>query len=297
MAGRMTIRHLEIFLAVCEEGGASAAARRLGVSQPSVSQAVIDLEERFGARLFDREGRRMRLTERGRRLMARSRDVLASVGDLERAMAGEGAGEVRVASSITCGTCYLPRMLARLGEAEPSPSVCVRVVDSSSVERAVAEGEADMGLIEGPVHVPGIVAERFASDELVAVAPAGRAGARVCAEELAAERLVLRERGSGVRELFEAALVERGLVARPAWESVSTEALKAAVEAGVGVSVLPLSLVERELAEGRLARLEVSDLDLGRDLLLVRSRRRTVTPAMRALREAALSVGAAASRP
>ena len=287
MAERMTIRHLEIFAAVCDAGGVSAAARELRVSQPSVSQAVRDLEERFGVRLFDRLARRMVPTEAGRRLLAHARGVLADLGELERSM-GEGAvATLRLASSITCGTCHLPGMLARLAEAAPDVRALVRVEDSRAVERDVASGEADLGLIEGLVHEPELAAEPFARDELVVVGPPGRRGERLSAAGLAAERLILRERGSGVRELLEAALTERGLAARAEWESVSTEAIKAAVSSGLGVSVLPAALAEREVAEGRLAPLAVEGLELGRELLVVRHRRRSVSPAMAAFLGAA----------
>ncbi|WP_204793480.1 LysR family transcriptional regulator [Olsenella profusa] len=283
MAGRMTIRHLELFRAVCEAGGVSAAARELGVSQPSVSQAVRDLELHFGVELFDREGRQMLLTEQGARLLARARAVLDDLGDLECAMSeAAGTQTLRIASSITCGTCHLPAALARLAAAAPQVRPRVRVEDSQAVERDVVAGVAEVGLVEGLVHDGTLVAEPFARDELVAVAAPGRAGEAVTAAELARGRLVLRERGSGVRELFEAALTERGLACDPVWESVSTEALVAAVEAGLGASVLPASLVDRAVGEGRVARLAVTDLTLSRELLVIRRRGRALTPATQA---------------
>lgn len=296
MADRVTIRHLQIFSAVCEAGGASAAARELGVSQPSVSQAVRDLEGHFGVALFDRVGRRMRLTEQGRTLLVHAREVLSGLDGLERAMGTAGTETLRVASSITCATCHLPGMLARLRLAAPGVRATVRVADSGSVLRAVLAGEADLGLVEGPVRDADLVSTPFAHDELVVIGPAGRSGETLAAAGLCRERLLLRERGSGVRELLEAALAERGLAARPVWESVSTEALRAAVEAGLGVSVLPESLVAREVREGRVARLVLEDLSLGRDLLVVRHRARRATPAMEALLATALGRKGARAR-
>lgn len=284
MAGRMTIRHLELFCAVCEAGGVSAAARELGVSQPSVSQAVRDLELWFSTALFDRDGRRMRLTEQGRLLLARARGVLDDLGDLERAMGEEAGSEtLRMASSITCGTRHLPRAVVRLVADAPGVRPLVRVEDSRAVERDVVSGAVDLGLVEGLVHDASLLATPFARDELVAVAPPACSGIRLTAAGLARERLVLRERGSGVRELLEAALTERGLACEPVWESVSTEALLAAVEAGLGVSVLPEALVGRAVEERRVARVELTDLRLARDLLVIRRRGRTVTDGMAAL--------------
>lgn len=286
MAGRLTLRHLEIFRAVCERGGASAAARALSVAQPSVSQAVRELEEHFGVALFDRISRRMDLTADGARLLEHAREVLDGIDDLERAMGEKDAGSLRVASSITSATRHLPRAVARLARELPCLSVSVRVEDSASVERDVLANDADLGLVEGLVHSADIVSAPFARDELVVVAPPSGPVRPLRATELVRERLLLRERGSGVRELLEAALAERGLAVRPSWESTSTEALKAAVEEGLGISVLPEGLVGRELEEGRLARVPLLDLELRRTLLLVRHRRKAVTGAMRALERA-----------
>lgn len=283
MAGRLTVRHLELFSAVCSCGGVSAAARELGVSQPSVSQAVRDLEERFETALFDRVSRRMDVTDAGRRLLDHAREVLDDLDELERAMGEGGASVLRLASSITCGTCHLPRLLSELREREGGVEVRVRVEDSGSVERAVLANDVDLGLVEGLVHSDEVVAEPFARDELVVVGPPGRAGGRLDVEDLVREPLVLRERGSGVRELLEAALTAHGLAVDPVWESVSTEAIRSAVEAGLGLSVLPADLVARDVAEGRLARLEVDGLELARDLLVIRHRRKAVSPAMAAL--------------
>lgn len=283
MAGRMTLRHLEIFVAVCTSGGVGAAARSLSISQPSVSQAVRDLEEHFGVRLFDRISRRMDLTYEGERLLGYARGVLDGMEELERGMTdGAGALKLRIASSITTGTCYLPDAVRSFTQAFPQAEVSVRIEDSESVERAVLANEADIGLIEGLVHHGEIEAVPFAQDELAIVAGPGDATSVGCVEDLGRLPLILRERGSGVRELFDAALRERGVAVRPVWESVSTEAIKAAVGRGLGISVLPERLVCRELAEGELVRIKVPDLVLHRDLLLIRHRRKALSEAVRA---------------
>lgn len=298
MAGRMTVRDLELFVAVCEEGGVTAAARALGVAQPSVSQAVRALEERFGVRLFDRMPRRMVPTEEGQRLLARARAVLGELEGLERAMEGGGGEVVRVASSITWATRLLPAAAARTRELDPPVSVRARVMDSASVERAVVAGEVDLGLVEGIVRDPRVEAEELTSDELVVVA-AGAGGPDVPDElapaALARLPLLLRERGSGVRDLFDAAMLSRGIACEPTWESVSTEALVEAVRHGLGVSVLPLALVAEHVASGALRLVRVRGVDLGRSLLAIRHRGRELTPGrvalLEALRGAALGLG------
>lgn len=291
MAGRATIHDLEVFRAVCRTGGVSAAARDLRISQPSVSQTVKGLEEHFGVVLFDRIGRRMALTDEGRRLLERAERVLGAVEELEVDMSeGRGAHRLRVAASITTGTWYLPTAVARMSDELPDLTVTVRVADSGSVERAVVENEEDLGLIEGLVHHDALEARVFAHDRLVAIAAPGTAPPSLPAAALVRRPLILREPGSGVRELVDAALRGQGVVAEVTWESVSTGAIKAAVEAGLGMSIVPERLVARELAEGRLERVEVEGMELARDLTLIRRRDKHVSDAARALERILMSM-------
>lgn len=291
MSSGVTKRNLEIFMAVCTCGGASAAARELGISQPSVSLAIRDLEEHFQTSLFDRVSRRLVPTERGRLLLRHAQAVLADFEALGLAMSEEGAVNLRVASSITTGTCYLPKIVSLLERRGTGVRVLVRVEDSEHVERDVVDNEVDVGLVEGIVRDRGVVCVPFAQDELVVVTGPSRPVETIGAEDLVRQRLILRERGSGVRDLLDSALRSRGLAASPIWESVSTEAIKGAVAEGIGISVLPLSLVGRELEEGTLIRVETRDLSMRRSLLAVRHREKVVSPAMEAFWQAALEVG------
>lgn len=310
MSGRLTLRHLELFAAVYEHGGVTAAAQHLQVAQPSVSQAVRDLEDHFHTVLFERMPRRMVPTDAGRRLFIHARELLDGFDSLEHDMVAGGIETLRIAASITTGTRYLPRFLTALSETSRAPrssrqempgdtetapveeikiKAQVVIEDSASVEKAVVSGEADVGLVEGIVRSSDIVAEVFAHDKLVVIAPADVTCLSevdekhsLAPEELVRLPLVLREQGSGVRDLFEAALRAQGLPCNPVWESVSTQALIAAVEAGLGLSAVPLALAQDALARKSVRCVSVPGLSLERELLVIRHRRKLLTPGLKA---------------
>lgn len=304
MPDRLTLRNLEIFVAVCECGGVTAAAHRLRISQPSVSQAIRDLENHFHVALFERRPKHMLPTDAGRKLLIHAHELLDGFDVLEHDMMAGGVETLRIAASITTGTRYLPGFLKQLSqvsshsqELEQESGVIandvriktqVRIEDSASVERAVIEGQADVGLIEGIVRSADIVSQVFAHDTLVVVAPSDTSclpelGERdsLTPAELIRLPLLLREQGSGVRDLFEAALRAQGLPCNPIWESVSTQALIAAVEAGLGLSVVPLALAQEALMHKHIRCVQVSNLNLNRELLVIRHRRKVITPGFR----------------
>ncbi len=147
-------------------------------------------------------------------------------------------------------------------------------IDSSAaVEKKILENELDFALIEGTVHTDSIIAVRFLEDRLTLVCGADHPFANrgeISLEELAGQTLILREKGSGTRQLFDSTLLTRGLTLEPEWESVSTEAIINAVAEGLGVSVLPCRLVERDLAEGRLRAVKISEVEFRRYFYLIR---------------------------
>lgn len=272
----MTLRHLRIFAAVCDCKSVTAAARRLGIAQPAVSLAVRELEEHYGVRLFDRIAHRLYLTEAGGELLSYARRILSLFdemsGDLQN---WDSFGIVRVGASITVGTCLMPDSVRRFRAAYPGVRVRVRVDNSAALENMVLENRLDFAFIEGAVHSDRIACRRFLKDELVLVCGADSpfaAQTEVAPEDLPTLPFLLREKGSGTRELFEGALLTRGITVTPEWESISTEAIVAAAEHGLGVSALPFRLVERSLAEKRLVRIRVRGLSFERYFFLIAHR-------------------------
>lgn len=269
----MTLRHLEIFIAVCESDSMTEAARRLHLAQSAVSLAVGELERRYGVRLFDRIGRRLYRTGAGERLLGHARHILESFAEMEREVQDRDSwGDLRIGASITIGSQLLPGLLSGFSARWPHIGIRVGIDQSAVIERRILRNELDLALIEGLVHEERIVGKTLCADELALVCGAGsrwRTAGPATLQALRGETFILRERGSGTRELFDSVMLTQGLLITPAWESVSTEAIVSAVAANLGLSVLPLRLVAADLAAGRLHRVAVADVDFRRQFRLI----------------------------
>lgn len=279
----VTLRHLKIFVTVCDCGSMTQAAGRLYLAQPAVSLAIRELEEAYGVRLFDRIARKLYLTPGGRRLEEYARHITALFDEMEREIKdGDGKGGMRIGASITIGTYLMPGLVRRFQAAYPSISVRVAVCNSGDIEGYVLRNEVDFAMIEGVIHADQLVCRNFMEDELVFVgAPGNPWGNTATAQELARLPLLLRERGSGARELLESALLTHGVRVAPIWESVSNEALLQAVQAGLGITALSQRLVWQRLEEGSLARVTVPDLDLHRAFSFIYHKDKYLTAAMK----------------
>jgi DNA-binding transcriptional LysR family regulator len=288
----MDLRRLEAFAAVARERSFTQAALRLHVSQSAVSQQVAALEHELDARLFDRSRRRVELTPAGAALYEHAERVLAEAGRARRSVAaaqGAVAGELEVAASLTTAAYLLPQALAALVAAHPDVLVRMRVENTEEVVHAVRAGEADVGFVEADVETEGIRVEPLASDELVVIVRSGHRLAgrdEVTLADLAAEPFVARERGSGTREVAEAALAAAGLdpgALRVVAEVSGIDAIKGAVEAGLGLAIVSALTIRKELRLGTLAALPVAGLELRRPLSAVFAAGRAELPAAREL--------------
>jgi DNA-binding transcriptional LysR family regulator len=288
----MDERRLEVFVAVAQRLSFSAAARELHLSQPSVSQQVAALERELGAQLFERTSRRVRLTAAGAALLGRSGSLLREHADARRAVAaadGRIAGDLAVAASLTVGAYVLPAALARLASRHPELRVRVTIENSEQVAASLLEGRADVGFVEGDLHAPELVVHPLREDELVVVAAAGHrfaAAAEVPLADLVSEPFVLREPGSGTRQVAEAHLRAAGVdpaTLRVVAELSSIDAIKAAVGAGLGVSIVSQSALPRGGSAWGLVARRIEGLRLTRQLAGVTVRGAPPLPATRSL--------------
>jgi DNA-binding transcriptional LysR family regulator len=213
----MTLEQLRVFVAVAERLHMTRAAEALHITQSGASAAVAALEARYGAKLFDRVGRGLALTEAGRVFLPEARSVLARAAAAEQALddlAGLKRGSVALYASQTIASYWLPPRLVRLRRTWPQIAVALSVGNTAQVARAVREGEVELGLIEGVVDEPLLTHTRVGADRLVVVTSAERpwpAPARVTADDLATAPWVMREAGSGTRSMFEDALRSRSV--------------------------------------------------------------------------------------
>lgn len=268
----LNLHHLRVFAAVAEQRGFSRAAAALHISQPAVSKAVRQLERRIGVPLLERAGRGSRLTAAGEQLAARARELFAveTVAEEElRALRGLEAGSLRVGASTTVATYLLPPILARFHDAHPAIVLRVVSANTRAITRALLERRLDVALVEGPVEHPRIRARRWRSDELVLIAPPDhRLASRrnVDAHELATERFVVREPGSGTRVVAERALAKSGVRPAVGLQLGSTEAVKQAVAAGLGLAIVSRYAAEDQLALGSVALVRLRGVELRRTL-------------------------------
>lgn len=256
---------LDLLVAIADEGGVAAAARILGVSQPSASERLRTLERRTGLRLVHRGRSGSRLTGEGAALVDLARPVLRLTHELVSAAAtlrGESDSRLVVSASLTVAEHLVPRWLVALSEHGSGVSVSVRMGNSRDVADQVRDGSAHIGFVEGVYAPTGLRSRTVCTDELVLVVapehPWARRRQPVGPAVLAATGLVMRESGSGTREVLEQWMTATGHQPVPAVELASTTAMVKAVLAGVGPGVVSGLAVRSELADGRLVRVPLA---------------------------------------
>ena len=291
----LTLRQLEIFCAVAHSGTTVAAAETVALSQSATSAALQQLEGGLGVQLFERVGKRLVLNDAGRALLPQALAVLEQARGIEQAFSAKAANmpvRLRVAASTTIGTYALPEVLARLAGSHPLVRVDLQIANTQEVGEAVLAMEVDMGLIEGSSHWQGLEVEPWLRDELVIVAsphdplaqqaktkPLGVAALRKAA-------WLLREPGSGTREMVEHALLPH-LHQLPAAATLgSSEAIARCVEQGLGISCLSRVLVQSQLQAQVLDILPTTLPRMWRNFSLVQRAGKRRSPALQAFVDA-----------
>ncbi|MFF7371635.1 LysR family transcriptional regulator [Streptomyces tricolor] len=264
---------LELLLAVARLGSLGAAAREVGITQPAASSRIRSMERQLGVALVDRSPRGSRLTDAGALVTDWARRVVEAAAAFDagaRALRDRRDSRLRVAASMTIAEYLLPGWLLALHAERPDTAVSLLAGNSAKVAELLLTGEADVGFVEGLTVPAGLDSAVIAHDRLIVVTAPGHPWARrrrpLTAAELAATPLILRERGSGTRQVLDAAL---GGLARPLIELSSTTAVKASAVSGAGPSVLSELAVGEELSMRRLVSIPVEGVSLHRDLRAV----------------------------
>lgn len=264
---------LELLLAVARLGSLGAAAREVGITQPAASSRVRSMERQLGVALVDRSPRGSRLTDAGALVTDWARRVVEAAAAFDagaRALRDRRDSRLRVAASMTIAEYLLPGWLLALHAERPDTAVSLLAGNSAKVAELLLDGEADLGFVEGLTVPAGLDSAVIARDRLIVVTAPGHPWARrrrpLTPQELAATPLILRERGSGTRQVLDTAL---GGLARPLIELSSTTAVKASAVSGAGPSVLSELAVGEELAMRRLVSIPVDGMSLRRDLRAV----------------------------
>ncbi len=281
----MDIQALQAFVAVADKGSFSRASETLFLTQPAVSKRIAQLEDELDTRLFDRIGRNVSLTEAGRALLPRARDILLALDDTRRALgnlSGRVSGPLHIATSHHIGLHRLPPVLRAFTARWPEVELDLQFMDSEQACQEVRRGERELGIVTLPVTPPEELETReIWPDPLCFVVGCEHPLAnrdRIAAEELIDYPAVLPARGTYTREVIEAAFAPRDLRIPVRLETNYLETIKMMVSVGLGWSVLP-----RSMLGGDLIALDVSGMTLARRLGVVWHARRTLSNAAEAM--------------
>ena len=265
----MTIRHMIIFRTVCETGyNSTKAAEILHMTQPAVSLAIKELEQYYGVRLFDRIGRRLQITDAGQHFLQYAIHISDLFSDMETGLRDwDSKGILRIGASITIGSQFLPSYVKAFSELCPGIDVRAIVDQSERLEQKILKNELDFALIEGVAHDPNIVSEPYMEDYLSIICSADKGwsqGQVISLEEFQKQRFLLREKGSGTREVFDHVTAQAGIHIIPVWEAMSTTALVNATINGLGISVLPHRMILPALRQGLICSVKADGLRFSR---------------------------------
>lgn len=277
----ITLRQLEVFAEVLKSGSTTQASQRLALSQSAVSAALTDLEGQLGVQLFDRVGKRLVVNEHGRLLYPRALAALEQASEIEQ-LFREANGAIRVFASSTIGNYILPEVIAHYRRDFPELPLELSVGNSQDVITAVADFRVDIGLIEGPCHAAEIIAEPWLEDELVVFAPPSSPllQREVTLEALAAATWILRERGSGTREIVDYLLLSHLPQFQLGMELGNSEAIKHAVRHGLGISCLSRRVIAEQLETGTLVEVPLPLPRLVRTLWRIHHRQKHLSSAL-----------------
>ncbi len=277
----ITLRQLDVFTEVLKSGSTTQASSALALSQSAVSAALSDLEGHLNVLLFDRVGKRLVVNEQGRLLYPKAIALLEQAKEIEQLFLNED-GALRIAVSTTIGNYLMPEMIARYRLEYSSAPLELNVSNSHEVINAVTDFRVDLGLIEGPCHAPDLVTQAWMKDELVVFASPKNPIAQqpVTLSALAQAPWILRESGSGTREVLEHLLLSHLPAFKLVMELGNSEAIKHAVRHDIGISCLSRRVIADLLKTGEVIELEVPLPPLIRTLYLIHHRQKHISAAL-----------------
>lgn len=273
----ITLRQLEIFIAVAETAQVTKASKKLFVTQSAVSMALAELENQLGGSLFDRHGRSLVLNARGRYLLPLGKDIIAQVSNIENIMSERNdklSGQIKLAASSSVGNYILPYLIGAFKKAHPKVMVSMLVYNSKIVQGMVKDGTVNIGFVEGEVGDSGeLLARPWFKDELVVLtAPSDPLANNEFFEvkrDLPGSRWIMREKGSGTAAIFHEKLKDHADDINIVMEMGHPESVKRAVESGVGIACLSALTICREVENGWLKSLKFDGLDMKRQLRII----------------------------
>lgn len=268
----MTERHLRIFLEVCKAKNFTKAASLLYLAQPAVSLAIKELENYYHIKLFNRSSKAFSITESGLILMHYASEIINVYDDIENIMTNQINSTLNIGSSITIAEHFLPQYIKAFKQAYPAISVRATIETPDIIIQKTLAKELDFSLIDGDTYHPYLTSTPYYTDHFVAIAakdhPLVLKEAVTFAEFLSYD-LLLREQGSGERELIDSLLKKSGIEKKPSWESKSTRAIINGVIENLGVTILPLEIIRDRLYVEKIQYIHITDVTLSRKFYIL----------------------------
>lgn len=285
----VTIRHLRIFVEVADCGKMSAAANKLYISQPTVSQSIRELEEYYGMLLFERINKKLYITEKGKRLLFYARSLVKQFDDMEEKVFQANYSEkIRIGATITVGSCILGDVIKSFKQINPNVETYSYVNNTKEIEEKLLKSELDIGIVEGKVKSHDLIFIPEVNDCLILACSAKHPFAKKKVAKLtdiANESFAMREKGSGTRELFERYMLENGMPIKIVFEGNSSASIKKAIIENQCLAVISIRLVEEEIKRGQIHVIQNSDRDWDRYFSIVYHKNKVVTDEMKSLIE------------
>lgn len=283
----MTIRHLKIFITVAECGSMNMAAKKLFLSQPTISQAIRELEEYYDTRLFDRLSKRLHITPSGQDLLSSAYQVVSQFEQMERQMKKNHRKEVlRIGSTITIGSCLISNVLNDFEQIMPDTETYTFIGNTRLIEEKLLKSELDIAIVEGEIHRPDLITVPSIRDFLVLGCSsrhpfAGRSEIHI--SELEEQKFIIREQGSGTRALFDRFIKFHNLNLPIAWEATCPDAFRNAILYNQCLAVVSVRLLERDIRDGMVRIFIPQTSELERSFSLVYHKDKILTPSMEAV--------------
>ena len=259
----MTLRHLKIFVAVCEYGSTTKAAEALYIVQPTISHTITELEKYYKVPLFERVNQRLILTDIGKELLAKAKEILSNFEDFESLATFHGENpSVKIGASLTLGQTIIPKFLEIIKKEglHIQPQALIR--QSTRIQREIEECNLDFGIIGGNVTSPHLLSFPISNEEFVAVCHTDYpVPESISFEELIALPLLIREHGSSSRDFLEKIAEERGLKLHPKVDSSNNQAIVTALRFNLGVGFLTEGYVREYIKRGELKKIYITDTE------------------------------------
>lgn len=270
----MTLRHLKIFIMVYEEMNMTIAAKKLYMTQPTVSQAIKDLEEYYDVQLFERLSQKLYVTESGKELYKYASEIISLSEEAEAMLKDKSNSKtLSVGGNHTIGVNRMGEIIEKYESEYPQVNVKVCINKAVSLKEMLRSNQLDMAIVEDSFNSSDgdLIKEFFCSDKIVAVISPKHSLAKrksITIEEIAKEKFLVRESGVGARELFESILTKAGIGFDPYWESISATSLINAAKRNMGIGILPYASVEKEILNKELIELKFKNINLSRNLMV-----------------------------